>query len=144
MSDTHGTLDPAAPRLFEDVDLIVHAGDIGGADILLELEALAPVVAVRGNTDHGAWALELPDSASIRAGTLLVWIVHDASGQVPPPGAAVVVCGHTHRPSLERAGNVLHVNPGSATEPRGGIRRPTVARLELHGGRAPVAAIHRL
>ena len=144
ISDTHGALDPAVVRLFEDVDLIVHAGDIGGADILLDLEAVAPVLAVRGNTDHGAWAAALPDSASIHAGGLLVWVVHDASSKLPPPGAGVVVSGHTHRPAVERAGNVLHVNPGSPTEPRGGIRRPTVARLEFHGGRTPVATIHRL
>jgi hypothetical protein len=58
ISDTHGTLDRRVLRVFEGVDLLLHAGDIGSAAILTELEAIAPVVAVRGNTDHGAWALQ--------------------------------------------------------------------------------------
>jgi uncharacterized protein len=144
ISDTHGALDPGVARVFVDVDLIVHAGDIGNPGVLVELEAIAPTVAVRGNTDHGAWAAALPESASFRAGDVLVWAVHEREFVQAPAGVGVIVSGHTHRPAAEWVAGVLHLNPGSATEPRGRLLRPTVARLQVGADGSPVARIHRL
>lgn len=144
VSDTHGTLDPVVSELFEGVDLIVHAGDIGGAGILIELEAIAPTVAVRGNTDHGPWAETLPESASFRAGDVIIWVVHDEAGLSAPAGVDVIVSGHTHRPASRRARGVLHLNPGSAAVPRGRALHPTVATLQIDSDGSLSGRIHRL
>ena len=144
VSDTHGTLDPAVCELFEGVDLIVHAGDIGGTGILLELEAIAPTLAVRGNTDHGPWAETLPESVSFRAGDVIIWVVHDETALPAPAGVNVIVSGHTHRPASRRARGVLHLNPGSAAVPRGRAPHPTVATLQIDSDGSLSGRIHRL
>ena len=66
ISDTHGVLSPEVHNLFAGVDQIIHAGDIGGEDILFELETIAPVVAVYGNTDTGALRRRLTERAYAR------------------------------------------------------------------------------
>lgn len=131
ISDTHGELDDRVAVVFSGVDLIVHAGDVCGDHILAELGAVAPVVAVRGNMDRvrqphgGIEDFEVTTIAGVRIG-----VVHDLDGGMP--GATdidVLVCGHTHRPAISRHGDVLVVNPGSASRPRGSSR--TVAILEV-------------
>jgi putative phosphoesterase len=117
ISDTHGLLRPEALAFLRGCAHIVHAGDIGGPDILRELAALAPVTAVRGNTDHGAWAEVLPEAASVRFGAVSVHVVHDLATLGIEPrvaGIRAVVSGHSHRPLIEERGGVLYVNPGSA------------------------------
>ncbi len=118
ISDTHGLLHPCVPEFFDGVDLIVHAGDIGGLQVLIELEAIAPVVAVRGNTDHGPWATGLPLQASFSVGTVRGIAVHDLAGVELPASTEVVVSGHTHRAIVKRRDGVLYVNPGSASHSR--------------------------
>jgi putative phosphoesterase len=137
ISDTHGLLRREAMRALAGSDLIIHAGDIGAPEILDALRALAPVAAVKGNVDTGAWAANLPATAVAEAGGTLIYVLHDLGELDLDPAAAgfgVVVSGHSHKPgSLERGG-VLFVNPGSAGRRR--FKLPvTVARLDL--GRVP-------
>jgi putative phosphoesterase len=124
-------------RALAGSDLIIHAGDIGAPEILDALRALAPVAAVKGNVDTGAWAANLRATAVAEAGGTLIYVLHDLGELDLDPAAAgfgVVVSGHSHKPgSLERGG-VLFVNPGSAGRRR--FKLPvTVARLDL--GRVP-------
>ena len=117
ISDTHGLLRPAALHALRSSDYIVHAGDIGTADILSELEAIAPVIAVRGNNDHGSWADELAETELVRVGKILIYVIHDiAQLDVDPraEGVHAVVSGHSHLPSVTEREGVLYVNPGSA------------------------------
>jgi putative phosphoesterase len=135
IADTHGYLPPDALEVFRAVDLILHAGDIGSAEILHSLEQVAPVVAVRGNMDGGPWTRCLPEKQSVQAGTLIIHLVHDLLHFRLEPGQdarAAVVNGHTHRPLVERKNGVLFVNPGSAGAPRHG-ERSCVALLSVSG-----------
>lgn len=136
ISDTHGLLRPEAPRALAGVDLIVHAGDVGNAEILERLREIAPVVAVRGNVDTEPWCSALPVSAVAEAGSTLIYALHVLQQLDLNPAAAgfhVVVSGHSHTPAqLERDG-VLYVNPGSAG-PRRFSLPISVARLHLAGG----------
>jgi len=124
LSDSHGCLDPRAIELFSRarVDHIIHAGDIGSADVLIELESLAPVTAVRGNTDPLSLGVALDDRATPVLGGVRFAVVHqpaDLEQWVLPADALVAITGHTHRPAIRRVGSRLHVNPGSVFRPRG-------------------------
>ncbi|MDY0087224.1 MAG: metallophosphoesterase family protein [Coriobacteriia bacterium] len=141
ISDTHGELDPRALEALAETDLIVHAGDIGGQHILLALEAVAPVVAVRGNTDHAPWAFDLPDTALFTVGPLRALVVHSVGGLRVPKGVGLVISGHTHRPLVESRGGVLCVNPGSATEPRTQGRARSVALISVGAGVAQARVV---
>lgn len=133
LSDTHGTIPPGVGVAFRGVDQILHAGDIGPAWILDHLEAIAPVVAVRGNTDSGELGWRLQDRAVIQAHGQRVIVVHQAAPLLRtgvPEGVTVLVSGHTHRARIERAGALLHINPGSAGGRSRDGRGPTVALLD--------------
>ena len=140
ISDTHGELNPRVREVFDGVDLIVHAGDVGGPQILIELEAIAPVVVARGNTDTGSWAHDLPERASFRVGDTLGVVVHDSRQADLPDSATVVISGHTHRPTVTRRRGVLHLNPGSASDSRCPGARESVALLRVGQG-VPTARI---
>lgn len=117
ISDTHGLLRLEAKAFLRGSAHIIHAGDIGGPAILDELAAIAPVTAVRGNNDHGAWAEQLPEMQVLRFGEAAICVVHDLAGLGVDPAAAgyqAVVSGHSHRPALNERDSVLYVNPGSA------------------------------
>jgi len=117
ISDTHGLLRPQALDFLRGSDLIVHGGDICDGAILAALAAIAPVIAVRGNNDHGAWAEPLRESELFQVGDAFVYAIHDVAAIDIDPRAAgvqVVVSGHSHRPSVRRDDGVLYVNPGSA------------------------------
>ena len=117
ISDTHGLLRPEAVAALEGVDAIIHAGDIGSAEILDALRRIAPVVAVRGNNDRDAWAAALPEIARTQIGATRIWVVHDLKelGEDPArAGVDVVISGHSHRPRVERREGLLLLNPGSA------------------------------
>jgi putative phosphoesterase len=132
ISDTHGLLRAEAIRALAGVELIVHAGDVGAPAVLDELRGIAPVVAVRGNVDRGAWADALPDTAVAGPGIFVLHDVHEL--RVDPVAAAyrAVVSGHSHKPSLTDRDGILYVNPGAAGPRR--FRLPvTLAILEIDG-----------
>jgi uncharacterized protein len=117
ISDTHGLLRPEAAAALVGVDSIVHAGDIGSPEILEALAEIAPVTAVRGNNDEGRWVEAIPDSVVLEIEGRLVHVLHDIADLEGDPaqlGYAVVVTGHSHRPSIRRHDGVLFLNPGSA------------------------------
>lgn len=117
ISDTHGLLRPAAADFLRGCDHIIHAGDIVGAHVLDALSSIAPVTAVRGNNDHGAWATTLPETEVVDMDGVLIYVLHDIAMLDLDPGAAgfrVVIYGHSHKPAVEERDGVLYVNPGSA------------------------------
>jgi putative phosphoesterase len=136
LSDTHGLLRPEAKRALSGCDHILHAGDIGRASVLEELSTLAPVTAVRGNNDRGSWAEALPETAMVRLEEVLICLIHDRAGYRPAqPRAKVVVCGHSHKPSIEHREGVLFLNPGSAGPRR--FKLPiSMAELVVRGSSA--------
>lgn len=122
ISDTHGLLQPAAIEAFKGADLIIHAGDVGKPDILEDLQAIAPVEAVRGNMDMDNWAHKLPETKLIEVGSVLLYVIHDVYKiDIKPAkaGISAIIHGHTHKSSsIEDHNGVLFLNPGSATQPR--------------------------
>lgn len=135
ISDTHGYLDARVIDAFGGTDLIIHAGDIGKPKILDALASVAPVRAVRGNTDRGPWADDLSATALLAIDRVTLYVLHDIQQLDLDPKAAgirVVISGHTHRASLEEKNNVVFLNPGSAVEPRHNSP-PTVAILTARG-----------
>jgi uncharacterized protein len=117
ISDTHGLVRPEAMAQLRQSDLIVHCGDVGAPAVLDALSEIAPVRAVRGNNDKGAWAADLPLENVIEVGNHTLYVIHDRAELALEPGAAgfaAVLSGHSHRPLIERRNGVLFVNPGSA------------------------------
>ncbi len=137
ISDTHGQLRARVLELFEGVDLILHAGDIGDLNIITELEALAPVHAVHGNTDDSEIAARFGESVELQIDGLRIGMTHGhVLGSPTAPGlrrmfptADVIVYGHTHMQRVDR-GTPLIVNPGAAGPARFRLK-PAVAVLEL-------------
>jgi uncharacterized protein len=117
ISDTHDLLRPEAMELLRGSDHIIHAGDLCTLRILEELESLAPVTAVRGNNDRGAWTQRLRETELVQIGEVFIYTIHDVSRldlDLHAAGVQVVVSGHSHKPRVERRDGVLYVNPGSA------------------------------
>ena len=117
ISDTHGLLRPQATDLLRGSKHIIHAGDVGNKSILRQLAALASVTVVRGNNDKGEWADDLPESAIVQIGSVVIYVLHDLALLDIDPNASgvhVVVSGHSHKPGIEVRQGVLYVNPGSA------------------------------
>jgi putative phosphoesterase len=114
ISDTHGLLRPEALDFLRGAQRIIHAGDIGTHEILDQLRALAPVTAVRGNNDRGAWARVVPNTADLQVEEVAIHVLHDVSELRLEPGVRVVISGHSHKPRIEECDGVLYVNPGSA------------------------------
>ena len=149
ISDTHGTLPPEVFQVFEGVDHILHAGDVGSADILTELEALAPVTAVYGNTDGWGLRARLPKVAKLRLDGFDIVVTHGDQFGTPTPEALheafpegeILVFGHTHEPLVETVDVVVTaMNPGSAGAPRHGLP-PSVGIMELEPGIPPRARL---
>jgi putative phosphoesterase len=135
IADTHGLIRPEALRALAGADLILHAGDVGTADVLHALQRIAPVQAVRGNTDP--IALHLPEAIDVELEGIRIHVSHGHEVGSPTPerlaalyDANVIVYGHTHRPRIEKVGDTLVVNPGAAGARRFDIR-PSVAVLTL-------------
>ena len=117
ISDTHGLMRPEACAALEGSALIVHAGDIGKPEVLEQLSKIAPVVAVRGNSDRGAWAKALRKTEVVQAGGLYLYVIHDVQELNLDPAAAdfkAVISGHSHQPRVEEKDGVMFLNPGSA------------------------------
>jgi uncharacterized protein len=135
ISDTHGLVRPEAVEFLKGSDAIIHCGDICDPGVLAELSRIAPVTAVRGNNDSGAWAQKLPESDLICFGGISVYAVHDLSQIDIDPvaaGVSVVLSGHSHKPHLESRDGVVYLNPGSAGPRR--FKLPvSVAELMIDG-----------
>jgi putative phosphoesterase len=135
ISDTHGLLRPEAKAFLRGCDRIIHGGDIGAPGILEELATLAPVSAVRGNNDQGAWANRLHDTELLQVGEVYLYAIHDLAQLGVDPtamGVSVVVSGHSHKPAVRERNGVLFVNPGSAGPRR--FKLPiAVAELNISG-----------
>lgn len=146
ISDTHGLIRPDVHTAFAGVDEILHAGDVGGPDILDELRLIAPVRAVRGNTDP-VDAPALADALDITLGGVRVHVSHGHEvGRLSPENLAarydadIVIYGHTHRQRVDRIGERLIVNPGAAGPRRFDIE-PAVALLRISSGRTGVQIV---
>jgi putative phosphoesterase len=116
VSDTHGLLRPEVLDALAGCDHILHAGDVGDAEILRQLKNLAPVFAVRGNTDRRGPTSELPLTQVIELGGLHLYMLHEINKLDLKPAAAgfaAVIYGHSHSPAAETRGKVLYFNPGS-------------------------------
>lgn len=146
ISDTHGLLRSDVFTALAGVDLILHAGDVGGEDILDELAAIAPVHAVYGNTDPaGHPRLEARIDRDVDGVTIHVSHGHEVGSPTPEKllaayEADVIVYGHTHKALIARHGERLVVNPGAAG-PRRFHLLPTIGLLRIHGGRADAELI---
>jgi uncharacterized protein len=138
ISDTHGTLRGGVFEALEGVDLILHAGDVGSSDILVELEAIAPVHAVVGNTDYAGSLPGIGEEVRLQLAGRAVVLVHGhrLGSPTPPrlraafPDADIIVYGHTHRQRVDEVDGCLIINPGAAGPARFNLK-PAVARLVL-------------
>ncbi|MDT8317089.1 MAG: metallophosphoesterase family protein [bacterium] len=140
ISDTHGSINPAAFDYFKDVELILHAGDIGKPDIIRELELFAPVTAVLGNTDGFSFAGRYAESEIIYIKGKKVYLTHaviNGNRQIPYVmeeisniAPDIVVFGHTHRQHAYEKKGIFFFNPGSAGPAREGTR-PSVGLLTV-------------
>lgn len=166
VSDTHGLYDPRLAQALQGSDGILHAGDVGSAEVLDRLRLIAPVHAVRGNVDgpDNGW----PPSLTTTLGGVTIHVLHvlpaaqsdlaewarsaQTSGKLakPPerllhsflPSVEVVVFGHSHSPCLIAFGDIMWVNPGSAGPKRFKLPR-TCATLKIAGDRI-AATVHSL
>jgi uncharacterized protein len=115
---------------------IIHAGDVGAAEILENLATIAPVSAIRGNVDKDVWARRLPQTEVVELGGISIFVLHDLTKLDLKPetaGFKVVISGHSHVPKQETRNGVLYFNPGSAGPRR--FKLPvTVGRLTVDGG----------
>jgi uncharacterized protein len=136
ISDTHGLLRPQALAALAGCDPIIHAGDVGSPDVLARLGALAPVHAVRGNVDHGAWSAKLPMTRRIEIDGFRIYVLHILAELDPQAAGNVdaVIYGHSHQPKIETKNGTLFFNPGSAGPRR--FRLPiTVGRMTAEHGK---------
>ena len=138
ISDTHGFLDPKIPGLFAGVSHILHAGDIGPDSIIAELEAVAPITAVLGNTDSSAM-FRLTETVTLAGRKFLIHHIVDPRELKEPlrlriarERPDVVVFGHTHRAGWLTFDGVGYLNPGYAGKPKSGAER-SVAILHCDG-----------
>lgn len=139
ISDTHGLLRPEVHQALQGVDLILHAGDVGGQEILDELRIIAPVHAVYGNTDP-TWDPNLAKEIILPLGNVDVHVSHGHELGAPTPkklaeaySQRVLVYGHTHRQLVTTVGEQLVINPGAAGQRRFNLS-PSVARLTITDG----------
>lgn len=136
ISDTHKLLRPQAIELLQGSDLILHAGDMGSDDIIPALQRIAPVTAVRGNVDTGAWARAFEVEEALEVDGRHFFMLHDLDDLPFDPAEAgfdVVIYGHSHQPKMETVNGVLLLNPGSAGPRR--FKLPiSLAKIVIEGG----------
>lgn len=137
IADTHGLLRPAAVAALQGAVLIIHAGDVGKPEILDELRKIAPLHAIRGNVDKGAWANALPATEVVTYEEQLLYVLHDRNELDLTPTAAgfhAIISGHSHQPKIEEHNGVLYFNPGSAG-PRRFQLPVTVGKMRIVEGK---------
>lgn len=145
ISDTH--VPKRAPRIpqrvfeiFQNVDFIIHAGDLVEMSVIDELEQIAPVLAVKGNMDNTEVSDALPDLNQLKIFDWKIGVMHDPdvlSGSDKMMYLAkentfnVFVYGHTHSPRIKWEGETLLINPGSPTDPASFLSKPSVGLLQI-------------
>ena len=143
ISDTHGLVRPEALAALRGSTSIIHAGDIGDPAVLEALGTIAPVRAIRGNNDRGAWASRFPPHDLVEIGGHMIYVLHNLAELDLNPDAAgltAVISGHSHKPMTEKRGKILFINPGSAGPRR--FKLPvTVSTLALWSDRGCEAKI---
>lgn len=134
ISDTHGLMRPEALRTLAGVDLIIHAGDVGGPEILAALGEVAEVFAIRGNVDTADWARALPETRTVDVEGRRIHVIHNLADLDGTHECAAVISGHSHKAKQEIREGVFYLNPGSAGPRR--FRLPvTVAKLFIDGAK---------
>ncbi|MFO7448283.1 MAG: metallophosphoesterase family protein [Ignavibacteriaceae bacterium] len=121
ISDTHGILRPEAIKALYGSDLILHAGDIGDPAIIKRLNEIAPTVAIKGNVDTTPALFKFPFSETVEISGYTIFMIHnitDLDFRPEEKNISIVVYGHTHKASIEKRGDVLFFNPGSAGKKR--------------------------
>ena len=142
ISDTHGLMRPEALEALAGSELIVHAGDVGKMEVIAALEAIAPVISIKGNVDRGETD-HLPDTETVEFGGLKIYVLHDLKDMDIDPvklGYDIVISGHSHKPAVSEGDGVLYLNPGAAGQRR--FKLPiSVAQLRLVDGKATAEVI---
>ncbi len=133
ISDTHGLMRAEALAALKDSELIIHAGDIGKAEVLDSLNRIAPVLAIRGNNDRDPWAKGMADVLNLQVNGIKLRVIHNGHEVENDPTEgkfSVVISGHSHQPSVVKRDEILFVNPGSAGPRR--FKLPvSLARINL-------------
>jgi uncharacterized protein len=140
ISDTHGLVRSEVMEALAGSNLIIHAGDIGGPEIIDELSQIAPIVVVRGNVDKGEWADKLSLTEWVDFEGVTIYVIHDLHQLDIDPqvaGVDLVISGHSHKAIEKRESGVLYVNPGSAGPKRFSLPI-SMARIIKNGKRVEV------
>ena len=116
ISDTHGLMRNEALQALSGSDHIIHAGDVGSADVLNALREIAPVTAIRGNVDTADWARALPETVTISLGGASIHVLHDVHDLKMSEGLDIVINGHSHNPSHVERGGVVATGAVDATQ----------------------------
>ncbi|KFB11419.1 metallophosphoesterase family protein [Nitratireductor basaltis] len=146
VSDTHGLLREEVLPALEGVQHILHAGDIGSADIIPALQEIAPTSAIRGNIDRSEWAEKFPEELQLELSGINIFMLHDLKALRSDPareGIDIVISGHSHKPASEWRDGVLYLNPGSCGPRR--FRLPvTLVTLEIGDAIVGEPVFHQL
>ena len=128
----------------------MHAGDIGSMDLIIELSAIAPVIAVYGNMDSADIATRYPEDQRVQLAGTDVFMTHNGGMLLRSPSLLnarcgtkrpdVFIWGHTHRAENKMIDNMLSLNPGSAGRPMFNLPS-SVALLSLESNKIPSAEI---
>lgn len=142
ISDTHNVLAYDIHKIFNDVNQIIHAGDIGGEEILIELKTIAPVTAVYGNTDRETIRRRTKERLDFHLLGFDFVVTHFPGSPSPADKPTIRINGHTHKPHIIRMQGSLHINPGSASQPRGLPQRSVVKLAITAPGEAEAEIIY--
>ena len=140
VSDTHGYVDARLVEAFAGVDAIVHAGDVGGENVLEALRGIAPVYAVQGNNDAPLGGLNLPERLDVSLEGVELHVVHRLPDAQLSPSTRAVIFGHSHKQLCERRDGVLYLNPGAAGT-RGFHALQSAALLRIEQGACEAALL---
>jgi phosphoesterase, MJ0936 family len=116
IADTHGLMRPEALAALKGSEIIIHAGDIGKAEVIEALKTVAPVIAIRGNNDRDSWAKQIPDLLDLEINGARIYVIHNVNemDSASASGFQAVVSGHSHKPGVITQDDILFINPGSA------------------------------
>ncbi len=137
ISDTHSRIRPSALEALRGSDLILHAGDIGSADVITALNKIAPVHAIHGNIDREPLTTKYPGTEVVKSAGLSIYMLHNLQALDLDPraaGFAAVVYGHSHKPEYYFKNGVLYFNPGSAG-PRRFSLPISVGKIRVENGK---------